>query len=300
MRCSNRKRISRSIRVRWLARPPLCGAKWWHSSTISKIPRGVGDVPAAVRLGVRPGPGRLEELLQHVGHPQVVHRRDDAGERLPGVGVDPQAAAKLEGRVGVDDLEVEVELAAKLVLPLPLEHGRAEDEDAPDAPPQEQFFEDQAGLDRLAEADAVGQEQADTGHRQGPQDRLQLVGVDLDGRVPDAEERLVLDALGLPQPVQPGPAVGVDERLQRRRGCRAGWRPRRAARSCPAPWPWPRPPRAAARLRGSGSRRGTRPRRRAGDLGGAGVVGSTARTVASRLRTRTAWPTSGSFRASGA
>ena len=44
--------------------------------------------------------------------------------------------------------------------------------------------------------------------------RLQLVGVDLDRRVPDAQERLVLDAVAFPQPVQPGPAVGVDERLE--------------------------------------------------------------------------------------
>ena len=180
-----------------------------------QVPRSVGRRAIAVRLGIRPGPGRLEELLQHVGHPQVVHRRDDAGEGFPGVRVDPQAAAKLEGRVRVDDLEVEVELAAQLVLPLPLEHRRAEDEDAADAPPQEQFFEDQPGLDRLAQADAIGQEQADTGHRQGLEHRLKLVGVDLDGRVPDAQERLVLDVLALPEPVQPGPAVGVDERLQR-------------------------------------------------------------------------------------
>ena len=198
MRCSNRKRISRSIRVRWLARLPLCGAKWWHSSTISKSQGAWGIVRWPFGLGVRAGPGRLEELLQHVGHPQVVHRRDDAGERFPGVRVDPQAAAKLEGRVGVDDLEIEVELAAKLVLPLPLKHGRAEDQDAPDSPPQEQFFQDQARLDRFAEAHAIGQEQADTGHGQRPEHRLQLVGVDLDGRVPDAEQRLVLDAVASP------------------------------------------------------------------------------------------------------
>ena len=144
-RCSNRKRISRSIRVRWLARLPLCGAKWWHSSTISKSQGAWASRAAAIGLGIGAGPGRLEELPQHVGHPQVVHRRDDAGKGFPGVGVDPQAAAKLEGRVGVDDLEVEVELAAKLVLPLPLEHGRAEDEDAADPPSQEQFFQDQPG-----------------------------------------------------------------------------------------------------------------------------------------------------------
>jgi hypothetical protein len=153
--------------------------------------------------------------LQHLGHPQVVHRRV-AGECFPGVGVDPQAAAKLEGRVGVDDLEIEVEFAPKLVLPLPLEHGRAEDKDAPDAPAQQQFFENQAGLDRFAEADPIGQEQADTGHGQGLQHRLKLVGVHLVGRVPDAEQRLVLDPFGGPQPVQPGPAVGVDERHERR------------------------------------------------------------------------------------
>ena len=38
--------------------------------------------------------------------------------------------------------------------------------------------------------------------------------MDLDGRVPDAQERLVLDVLAFPQPVQPGPAVGIDEGLK--------------------------------------------------------------------------------------
>ena len=83
-----------------------------------------------------------------------------------------------------------------------------------------------------------------------------LVGVDLDGRVPDAQQRLVLDALALPQPVQPGPAVGVDERLQRLGavgpvGIDAG-----QARSSPGPWPWPRPPRASCSA--SGKRQSSR------------------------------------------
>ena len=38
--------------------------------------------------------------------------------------------------------------------------------------------------------------------------------MNLDGRVPDAQERLVLDAVALPQPVQPRPAVGIDEGLK--------------------------------------------------------------------------------------
>ena len=43
---------------------------------------------------------------------------------------------------------------------------------------------------------------------------IQLVVVNLNCRVPDAKHRLVLDAFAFPQPVQPGPAVGVDEGLQ--------------------------------------------------------------------------------------
>ena len=100
------------------------------------------------------------------------------------------------------------------VLPLPLKHGRADDQDSADSPPQEEFFQDQPALDRLAQAHAIGQQQADTGHGQGPNHRLQLVGVDLDCRVPDAQQRLVLDAFGFPQPVQAGPAVGIDEGLK--------------------------------------------------------------------------------------
>jgi hypothetical protein len=77
-----------------------------------------------------------------------------------------------------------------------LEHGRAEDKDPADAATQQQLFEDEARLDRLAEAHAVRQEQAHAWHHERTQDRLKLVGVDLDGGVPDAEERFVLDALG--------------------------------------------------------------------------------------------------------
>ena len=96
MRCSNRKRISRSIRVRWLARLPLCGAKWWHFVHDQQIPRGVGRRAVAIGLGIGTGTGCLKELLQHVGHSQVVHRRDDAWECLPRVRVD----AQVDGEAG--------------------------------------------------------------------------------------------------------------------------------------------------------------------------------------------------------
>jgi hypothetical protein len=66
---------------------------------------------------------------------------------------------------------------------------------------------------RLATARAV-----DAYDSRDAQARLHIVDVEylLDGRVPDAKERFVLDPLGGLQAVQPGPAVGIDERLHRR------------------------------------------------------------------------------------
>ena len=64
-----------------------------------QIPGSMSRHPVAVGLGAGARPGRLEELPQHVGHAEVIHRRDDAGERLPGVRVDAQAASELEGRI---------------------------------------------------------------------------------------------------------------------------------------------------------------------------------------------------------
>jgi len=59
-----------------------------------QIPRGVRR-DSAIRsdlIHARP----LEKLLKHVGHPQVIHRRDDARKRLPRIRVDPESPTKLE------------------------------------------------------------------------------------------------------------------------------------------------------------------------------------------------------------
>ena len=85
-----------------------------------QIPRCVRGDPLPASIGFWPGPRGLQKLLKHVGHSQVVHRRDDPGKRLPRIRVNPHAAAKLEGRVGVDDLKTEVEFPPKLHPPLPL------------------------------------------------------------------------------------------------------------------------------------------------------------------------------------
>ena len=49
-----------------------------------QVPRGVGH-RAAIGFGIGADTGCLEELLQHVGHSQVVHRRDDPWE-MPSTG----------------------------------------------------------------------------------------------------------------------------------------------------------------------------------------------------------------------
>src|SRR5271157_1177146 len=121
-----------------------------------QVPRSMGRHAAPV--GLRFSAGRLKELGQHVGHSEIVHRRDDSRERFPGVRVDAQAAAKLKGRFAVDDLEFEVELPTKLILPLALKHGRTEDQDPADSPPEQEFFKDESRLDRLTEANTVGQQ----------------------------------------------------------------------------------------------------------------------------------------------
>jgi len=69
-------------------------------------------------------------------------------------------------------------------------------------------------LNRLSQAHGVGQQQADARHGQGSDYRLQLVRVNLDRRIPDAQQGFIFDPLRFPQSVQPGPAVGVDERLE--------------------------------------------------------------------------------------
>jgi hypothetical protein len=143
------------------------------------------------------------------------------GKRPPRVGVDAEATTHLERRVGVDDLEVEVELPPKLDLPLPLEHRRAEDQDATDAATEQKLFEHEAGLHGLAEANAIGEQETHTGHRQRTQHRFKLIVVDLDGRVPDAEKRFVVERLGVTQTVDSCPAVCVDKRTEGVRGIRA-------------------------------------------------------------------------------
>ena len=89
--------------------------------------------------------------------------------------------------VAVEDLEDEAEALLELGLPL-LEHRRRRrDDDRLRLLAQQQLARDQAGLDRLAEAGVVGDEEVDAREPQRLAQRLHLVGVDLDA---GAERRL--------------------------------------------------------------------------------------------------------------
>ena len=89
--------------------------------------------------------------------------------------------------VGVDDPEVEPELVAHLLAPLDLQAGRADDEDPAGSVAEDQFLGDQAGLDGLAETDVVGDQQVDARHLERPDERVELVVLDVDAA---AERRL--------------------------------------------------------------------------------------------------------------
>ena len=136
---------------------------------------------------------------------QPVHRGDQAREGRPWVGVDAAAAAQLLQVARVDDPELEAELLLHLVLPLQLQRCRADDQDGPCAMAEQQLLSDESGLDRLAEADVVGDQQVDARHLQAAHDRIELVVLDRDAA---AERRLQ----GLDVRIGRGaPADGIEE-----------------------------------------------------------------------------------------
>ena len=111
------------------------------------------------------------------GRPQPRHRHDDPREQAEGVGVQAVRAPDLGHPLAVDDDEVEAELLAHLVGPLHRQAWRTHDHHAAGPVPQQQFLDDQPRLDRLAQADVVGQQQVRPGRPQRAAQRLQLVGL---------------------------------------------------------------------------------------------------------------------------
>ncbi len=88
------------------------------------------------------------------------------------------------------------------------QRGLREAPNAPDTALTYEFGQHQAGLDRFAEADVVGDQQVDPRHRQSANHRVELVFVDLDAAAKGGLEGLVV-GLG-----DSAPAHGIKERLK--------------------------------------------------------------------------------------
>ncbi len=80
----------------------------------------------------------------------------------------------------VEDLEDHAEAVLQLFVPLEQHGGRTGHDDVLDLLAEQQFSGDQAGLDRLAEADVIGDEEVHPRQAQCLLQRLELIGVDPD------------------------------------------------------------------------------------------------------------------------
>ena len=158
--------------------------------------------------GVAASRGRSARLGQDIAQQtlsaharQPGHRHDDPRVEAEGIRRQPRGTADLGELLGVD----EAELLPHLLLPLQAQTRRADDDDRAGAVAQEELLDDQARLDRLAQADVVGQEEVRARRLQGTAQRLELVG--LQAR-PGTEGGLVLTRI---RRGDRAPADGIDE-----------------------------------------------------------------------------------------
>ena len=100
----------------------------------------------------------------------------------PGVDVDAPFAPQVAHQFAIDNAEVEAELVPHLVAPLDLKRGRADDEHPAGTVADDEFKRDEPRLDGLAQADVVGDQEADPRHLDGPDHRVKLVILDIDAR----------------------------------------------------------------------------------------------------------------------
>ena len=142
---------------------------------------------------------------------EKVDARDQPREVRPGVDVDASSSAQVSHQLRIDDAEVEAELVPHLVPPLDLQSGRADDQDLPGPMTDHQLQGHHPGLDRLAEAHVVGDQEVDPGHLDRPDHGVELVILDLDAAAERGLDVLVVGRRGGP------PTHGVQEGVERPR-----------------------------------------------------------------------------------
>jgi hypothetical protein len=124
--------------------------------------------------------------------------------------------------VGGDGHGADVEARLELAHPLLHEVRRAQHGERLDVAAVEQLAGDERGLDGLADADVVGDEQAHGIELERHQQRDELVGAGLDGDLPEAAERARRRAGAT--------GAGVAQEQSQRRARRAGVRRPREGR----------------------------------------------------------------------
>src|SRR4051812_222238 len=97
----------------------------------------------------------------------------------PRVDVNPATTTEVREQGAVYDPELKAELVPHLLLPLNLNRGRANNQNASGAVTQDQLLRNKTCLNRLAQADIVGDEQIHPRHRQCANDWIQLVVIDV-------------------------------------------------------------------------------------------------------------------------
>ena len=185
----------------------------------------------------RSGRSRLRKSIEVIRRGKWVH----------GLTCSPRSRRRSFISVAVDDAELQAELVAHLVAPLDLQRGGADDQHRARAVAQDQLLDDQARLDRLAQADVVGDQQVDARHLDGAHDRVELVVLDRDAA---AERALAARDVGAwtrrPSARRRGrrraaPAIIEADRRGQRGSARPRARPARSPRRPAAPRPARRP-----------------------------------------------------------
>ena len=179
--------------------------------------RAMGD-DGALRLGVEDEPvrlvddeevePRLHRLLREAGlRDEVLERDHAAAVGVERVELRAVVLRDVGAALAVEEDEDLVELPPELAEPLDGERRRDDDEDAVGPLGPDETREDEARLDRLAEAHLVGEEPADRLVGRRPLGDVELVGVDGE---PPAEEGA--EPLRLPHPLQEEAVEAVAER----------------------------------------------------------------------------------------
>jgi hypothetical protein len=127
---------------------------------------------------------QLAELVAQAGRIRLVDQQtlgnEKARVRGPGIGAVTPFATNAGQVFAVEDGGRKPKARFELVAPLQQHRRRAHDDDVVNLPTEQQFARNEPGLDRLAKADVIGNEEIDARKLERLAQWLQLIRLDLD------------------------------------------------------------------------------------------------------------------------